>query len=68
MHNERSGASNMVWFITLLLRALLLDEFWTSTCLAKTVNTLLSKAQSEPRTCSIETAYFDSKEKATLVR
>jgi len=27
----------MVWFVTLLLQALLLDELWTSTCLAKTV-------------------------------
>jgi hypothetical protein len=26
MHNERVWTSNMVWFITLLLRALLLDE------------------------------------------
>jgi len=34
---RRSGTSNMVWFITLLLRAQLLDELYTSTCLARTV-------------------------------
>jgi len=36
-----SGTSNMVWFITLLLWALLLDELWTRTCLAKTVKTCI---------------------------
>ena len=70
-----SRTSNMVWFTTLLLRALLLDELWTNACLAETVkpciktswlqisrhltgcqNTSHSTAQSEPRTCSIETA------------
>jgi hypothetical protein len=70
-----SGILILVWFITLLLRALLLDELWTSTCLAKTVKPCIkseieirhktdytshSKAQSEPRICSIEAACFDS--------
>ena len=38
-----SRTSNMVWFISLLLRALLLDELWTSTCLAKTITSCIKR-------------------------
>ena len=36
-----SGTSNIVWFITILLRALLLDELWISTYLAKNVKSCI---------------------------
>ena len=35
----------MVWFITIQLQALLLDELWISTCLAKTVESCIKSGE-----------------------